>query len=1184
MYLKSIEMQGFKSFASKTKLEFHDGVTAIVGPNGSGKSNVSDAVRWVLGEQSAKQLRGGNMQDVIFAGTQTRKPLGFASVAITLDNSDHALNIDFETVTVTRRLYRSGESEYMINGSQCRLKDVQELFYDTGIGKEGYSLIGQGQIDRILNGRPEEKRELFDEAAGIVKFKRRKAAALKKLEKEESNLTRVTDILSELTKQVVPLEKQSQKARIYLTKRDELKERDIAIFRMNDDRIEKELEQLSSKYENAKEQLEEADRAYNSAKEEYEKIDALISELEQKLNSIRSQITEVTEAKQQSESRIQILNEQINSSRSNKELLAVQIEGLQNDRKRKEESLDSYKKDEKDLIDSIETSKENVRKAEENLERVRKNLEEKNAESEKNKNELISLLNSRSSIKEKSQKYITLREQLEVRQADLTGRMLRLSEEKKKLRENEEKNRIAYNEICSRIAENEKSFSEYNDKLAEMKKKLSDADFRLDKVLTKYHKDQSLLESLTNIAERYEGYGHSVKKVMEQKERNSGILGVVAEIISTEEKYETALETALGGSLQNIVTDNEATAKYLIEFLKRGHFGRATFLPLTAINDKEPAQKPLNEEGVIGLASELVEFEPRFKGLVNRLLGKTYVIDTIDHAIAIGRKYKHHHRMVTLDGELMSPGGAMTGGSYKNNSNLLGRQRQLDELVAAVKKGKKDIQQMEDEIASLKKERNTFRVEQSKVNDELQQLYLNRNTAEVSLRNAMTQTDSILSDSNELEKEKSKLQQQKKEIEDFMKTVNEQMNESSNIEQQLMQSMEQSTRSIEEFTQDEHSALESVENAKMQYNTDVQKIEFVRHNIDETSSEIEKINLDIKQIESRIADESKEISDKEYIIGELQNESKNYAVKLDELNVQLKDRLEEKDKNNTAYKELFKQREELSETRGLLDKEIYRLETSIEKNESEREKNINYLFEEYELTPVNLPERSPDDDRSFSQLKQEISVLKSEIKALGNVNVNAIEEYKEVKERYEFLSVQHNDLVKAAESLKEIIEELDKNMQKKFIEEFGHIQKEFNKVFKQLFGGGMGTLELVEDMDILEAGIRIIAQPPGKKLQNMMQLSGGEKTLTAIALLFAIQNLKPSPFCLLDEIEAALDDANVDHFAKYLHKLVDNTQFIVITHRRGTMTAADRLYGITMQEKGVSTMVSVDLIESQLSN
>ncbi len=1181
MYLKSIEMKGFKSFAGKMTLDFHDGVTAIVGPNGSGKSNVADAVRWVLGEQSAKQLRGGNMQDVIFAGTQSRKPLGFASVAITLDNGDGKLGIDYPVVTVTRRLYRSGESEYMINGSACRLKDIHELFYDTGIGKEGYSLIGQGQIDKILSGKPEDRRELFDEAAGIVKYKRRKIEALKKLEKEESNLVRVTDILSELTKQVAPLEKQAEKAKIYLKKRDELKERDVAVFVLKEKKADETLRELREKHEAAKAHLAEADKAYDEAKRRYEETDGLIKETEVQTDELNERISSLLNDTQKTEAQRGILEEQIKNSEANRELFASQLAASKEEEKKRLETLNSYISEKDRLESELEKGEAAVEKAEKKLSAAKKALEDKNAQTEANKRALIELLGARSDIKEKSQRYTTLSEQISVRQSELTARMLRLSGEKQKLGENEEKLRGVYEGICRDIEKNEEEFQKAQDALSDIKRKLTETDAALDEVLSEYHRRQSLLESLSNLAERYEGYGSSVKKVMEQRGSNAGILGVVAEIISTGKKYETAIETALGASLQNVVTDNEATAKYLIEYLKRGKYGRVTFLPLTAVSDNKP--QSLNEEGVLGVASEFVSCEERFKKLVNRLLGRTFVIDTIDHAIAIGRLHGHKHRMVTLEGELINPGGAITGGSYKNNANLLGRQRQIDELTVEVQKSKRELDGKEAAIVSLKQERNVLREKQSDINEKLHELYLERNTAEVNLKAAKKRTAALTDDEIALDREKNDLERQKKELEAFMAGTSGEIERSSTEEKEINERIEECASKAGELARIEREAAESLERERLRYSELKQKIEFTRQNIDNTDAEVRRLKEETGKLLERMEQEGSDALLKAKTAENLKDRAREFKSDAERLQDELRKKTKERDSLNEEYKKALAKREELSETRALLDKEAFRLEAAIEKGEADREKEIEYLWEEYELTPESIERRAEDETRSRAQLLKEISELKAEIKGLGNVNVNALEEYKEVKERHEFLSAQHEDLVKATQNIKTIIDGLDEEMRKRFAEEFGHIRREFNDVFKRLFGGGMGTLELVEEEDVLEAGVRIVAQPPGKKLQNMMQLSGGEKTLTAIALLFAIQNLKPSPFCILDEIEASLDDANVERFSRNLRKLSGSTQFIIITHRRGTMNSADRLYGITMQEKGISTMVSVDLIESSLS-
>ena len=607
MYLKSIEMQGFKSFANKILLEFHDGITGIVGPNGSGKSNVGDAVRWVLGEQSAKQLRGGNMQDVIFSGTETRKPLGFASVAITLDNSDHQLNIDFEEVTVTRRLYRSGESEYLLNGRNCRLKDINELFYDTGIGKEGYSIIGQGQIDKILNGKPEERRELFDEAAGIVKFKRRKAATLKKLDEEQQNLVRVTDILSELTRQLSPLEKQAEKARIYLKKKEELKALDINLFLVESERIEEQLQETGRKKEAAEEELRGTAEAFERTKQEYEEIERQMEALDATILAAREEASRNALQKQQLEGQIDVLKEQIHAAEQNSEHYQNRIAAVTEDMERREGVKQGYEKEKIQLKLELQEAEERKEAAEAAVQALQSQIGDKTQAAEQGKNEIIELLNRRSSIKGKIQRYDTMLEQIGIRKSELSQKMLHLKSDEAQQMGDLARYQEEY-EAVSREAEEKKQQMDRNQhQISALQRKIEEENRQMEIGQTAYHREESRLESLKNITERYEGYGNSIKKVMEQKEQNPGIHGVVADLIKTQKKYETAIETALGGSLQNIVTDNENTAKYLIEYLKRGRFGRATFLPLTSMSREAPAAEVVAEEGVIGSAGDLVE-------------------------------------------------------------------------------------------------------------------------------------------------------------------------------------------------------------------------------------------------------------------------------------------------------------------------------------------------------------------------------------------------------------------------------------------------------------------------------------------------------------------------------------------------------------------------------------------------
>ena len=691
MYLKNIEVHGFKSFAQKINFEFHNGITGIVGPNGSGKSNVGDAVRWVLGEQSAKQLRGGNMQDVIFSGTETRKPLSYASVAITLDNSDHKLPVDYNEVTVTRRLYRSGESEYLINGSACRLKDINEMFYDTGIGKEGYSIIGQGQIDKILSGKPEERRELFDEAAGIVKFKRRKNTTIKKLEEERQNLVRVTDILSELTKQLGPLEKQSETAKIYLAKRDRLRELDVNLFLLEHAYTGRLLEELREKAEVAEKDLEENKDSYEQTKVEYDRLEQELEELTGKVDQLRQETQENAVKKQQLEGSINVLHEQISAAVQNDEHYRSRLETIHEDLEKREASHKELDEEREEIQDLLKEIRKKQKEGEHRLEIILANVEECTQAVEEGKNEIIELLNSRATTKGKAQRFDAMMEQMDIRKAEISQRVLRLKSEEEEQENIRKKAQAEYEAITSLIQSMNDECVRLDQSVQDISEELKKQNAQMEIGQTAYHREESRLFSLKNITERYDGYGNSIRRVMEQKDKVPGIKGVVADIIQVEKNYEIAIETALGGSIQNIVTDNEQTAKEMIQFLKKNRYGRATFLPLSNMNGKGgfPQKEALSEKGVIGVASDLVTAAPEYEGLCRYLLGRVLVVDHIDHAIAIGKKYRHSLRMVTTEGELLSPGGSMTGGAFKNSSNLLGRRREIEELersVAALKK------------------------------------------------------------------------------------------------------------------------------------------------------------------------------------------------------------------------------------------------------------------------------------------------------------------------------------------------------------------------------------------------------------------------------------------------------------------------------------------------------------------
>lgn len=1184
MYLKSIEVHGFKSFANKILFEFHNGITGIVGPNGSGKSNVGDAVRWVLGEQSAKQLRGASMQDIIFSGTENRKPLGYAYVAITLDNSDHKLSVDYEEVTVARRVYRSGESEYLINGTSCRLKDVQELFYDTGIGKEGYSIIGQGQIDKILSGKPEERRELFDEAAGIVKFKRRKVTAQKKLEDEKQNLLRVTDILSELEKQILPLEKQSETAKQYLKKKEELKSLDVNLFLTETDRINALLKETDDKFNIAESDLEDTKLSYENTKLEYEKLEKDLENIDKSIEEYRTKQNETGILCRDFEGKINVLKEQINSARQNDENLQNRINVLTSEVFVKEKEKQDFNTQKEEISRQLGEINEAQSSSAKVIKEIQEEVEQLNSNINACKNEIFELLNSRASTKSKIQRFDTMLEQITIQKAELSQRLLKIkseeSEQDELLKEYTKDLEGISKEIISlneQTKENEAKVQSIQDDLGKLNQKLNEAQVT-------YHKEKSRLDSLKNITEKYDGYGNSIRRVMERKEAEKGIIGVVADIIKVDKQYELAVETALGGSIQNIVTENEDTAKKMIGYLKSNKYGRATFLPLTSIGNKSffNQQNALSEKGVINLASELVTTEDKYIGLSKYLLGRTVVVDNIDNAIALARKYSYSLRIVTLEGESLNPGGSMTGGAFKNTSNLLGRRREIEELKLKTDSLSEELSILRSNIEQKKNERLSCYGRIDELKAELQEKYLLQNTAKMNVNQAESKKEESLNSFRALKSEASEIENQMKDINAGKEEIQRELTASVEKENEFNTAIKKAEAELAQKRQEETDKTQRSADINLEAANLNQKNEFILENIRRINAELTKLNTELTKLRDDVEDSKHEIEQKENEINLLNQELNSSNKALENCGIKLSQLNNEKDKMSTDHKGFFSKREELSSRMSNLDKEVFRLTNQKEKLEEASESQINYMWEEYELTYSSALELKDEEISSMSELKKNIAAIKEEIKKLGDVNVNAIEDYKSLSERFNFLTEQRDDLIESEKALLNIIDELDTGMRNQFREKFELIRIEFDKAFKDLFGGGKGTIELIEGEDILEAGIKIISQPPGKKLQNMMQLSGGEKALTAIALLFAIQNLKPSPFCLLDEIEAALDDSNVTRFAKYLHKLTKNTQFIIITHRRGTMAAADRLYGITMQEKGVSTLVSVNLIEDEL--
>ncbi|MBQ7588971.1 MAG: chromosome segregation protein SMC [Lachnospiraceae bacterium] len=1186
MYLKSVEIHGFKSFANKIVFNFHNGITGIVGPNGSGKSNVADAVRWVLGEQSAKQLRGANMQDVIFSGTQMRKPMGYAYVAITLDNSDHTLATDYEEVTVSRRVYRSGESEYLINGSPCRLKDVYEMFYDTGIGKEGYSIIGQGQIDKILSGKPEERRELFDEAAGIVKFKKRKDTALKKLASEQANLVRVDDILAEKEKRIEPLGKQSKTAREYLGKKEELKRLDVNLFLIESGRTGDVLRELSEKLSIANEDLNENRGKYESLKGEYSEVEERIKTLDGQIEEKRKQLTEGELKKERLKSQITLNEQAIKSAETSREHYIEQKESLSErlDQQIKEkEQLDLAKAEIDTALKELTVTRDEAKKE---LGGVQARIEELNGIIEKNQSAIMQMLNERATIKADITKYDTMLEQAKIQRAQVQSRLLRAKSEEK---EQEEELKNLYkelNDITASILKTDQEREILEEQVAQFKTELEESDRKLSQAQIGYHKEKSRLDAMKNIAERYDGYGGSIKRVMEHKEKNKGIIGVIADIISVDREYETAVETALGGNIQNIVTEDEEVAKKMIRMLKETKGGRATFMPLTSVKDRGEFDKPSvrDEKGFIGMASELVKADKKYSDVVSQLLGAIIVVDHVDNALLMARKYNYLLRIVTLEGEYLTPGGSLAGGAFKNASNLLGRKREIEELEETVRKSLKNVEKIMDDIENIKDNRRAVRKRIEELQESLKEQAVMQNTAQMNVDRAEEIKRDTVSGYERLKKDNREIEDQLAKISTGKEETGVKLAESENSENELKKIIQDCGKELEELRDIESERVIKSSDIELKVNTLHRDAEHAASNVERTDTEIKRLREELEEINTRIGAEDKEIEVRNSNIVQINETLAASADSKDSDEDFLNRTMAEKEELLKKQNSFFEATEKINNKINSLDKEVMRLNSQKDRVEEDQGNLVSYIWNEYELSLSTAGQLRDESLKDPGAIRRSIREVKDAIKALGDVNVNAIEEYKTLMEEYGFLKGQHDDLVEAEKTLSNIVAELDEAMRARFAEKFKDIASEFDKVFKEMFGGGKGSLELQEEEDILEAGIKIIAQPPGKKLQNMMQLSGGEKALTAIALLFAIQNLKPSPFCLLDEIEAALDESNVGRFAGYLHKLTKHTQFIVITHRRGTMEQADRLYGITMQEKGVSTLVSVNLIDKDLDD
>lgn len=1188
MYLKRLEMQGFKSFADKTVLDFEQGVTAVVGPNGSGKSNISDAIRWVLGEMSAKSLRGSNMQDVIFSGTQKRKPVNFAEVSLVLDNSDHTFPIEFDEVVVTRRVFRSGETAYQINKANCRLKDIHELFMDTGLGRDGYSIIGQGNVSQILSTKAEDRRSLFEEAAGIAKYKHRKEEAQRKLESVNENLIRINDVAAELENQIEPLRNQSEKARKYLVLYEEYKELDI---------------NMSLKLlEEGKRKLEEAKRQYDDVNDELSSVRGQEGDLEQKLKSLYEQSKQKDEEQSQKNNQL-IENETKNMSIAN--AMSIAQNNIQNNENliaRIDKEIDDIQQ----LIRSYElqitqteqeiaiketeanTLTESFSEVNTHNDTLAAEIEQYHEKIENLKADAIELMNSISFDKAKMNGIDNLRknflERKEVVETEVQSHNQGLEQTKTEIDHAE----LTVGEKKEKLEKMRVRVHTQQKRMEEITNGLHDTDTQLVRLNTDYQAKASKKRMLEDMENGYEGYARSVKAVLTAPQlKKMLIYGTLSGLITVQDEYVTAIETALAGAMQNIVVESEDDAKQAIQFLRETRAGRATFLPVSAVQGRELERvKEISAvEGFIGIASSLVSYDKKYDGIVKNLLGRVVIMDTIDHAIAISKKFGYRFKVVTLAGDILNAGGSMSGGSSGKNSGFLSRANEIKALGGQINTLHTKIKRLAEEKAQLEKDRENVNVQLAsytplmrEYEDEILKL---ENTLQ-HLRQTLSASGSTeQSLQAELEQIEQQLIKSNDDVAMLINAIRQKETRSAEIQENI--------RGLET----EYAKLVTAKEQKSQLIMDnTMKLRSIEKDISQAKENIirhQALAVQGKeQIEEKRTDKQKLIAENETLVQQI-TENEKLSEQISAYSGKIKEQITEIDRQKAVIVEnlqtIQNSNKELTDKLILLQQELTRVESKTVRLNMEQENIISRLWDEYELSCTAAQQWMKEIEPERATAKY-LAQLKGKIKSLGSVNMESIEEYQKVKERFEFMREQRADLEKARTNLNKIIDSMEELMQENFSSQFNVINDSFGRVFTELFGGGKGKLYLSDPEHVLESGIEIDVQLPGKGLQNISLYSGGEKSFIAIALLFAILNVKPTPFCILDEIDAALDDVNVSRFATYLRNYLEQTQFVVITHRRGTMEAANLMYGVTMQEKGVSKLLSlhIDEINEEMVN
>ncbi|SES66820.1 condensin subunit Smc [Natronincola peptidivorans] len=1182
MYLKKLELYGFKSFANKIEMNFDQGVTGVVGPNGSGKSNISDGIKWVLGEQSVKTLRGSKMEDVIFAGTSNRKPLGMSEVSLTLDNSSQLLPIEYEEVTITRRMYRSGESEYYLNKSACRLKDIRELLMDTGIGKDGYSIIGQGKIDEILSSKSEDRRQLFEEAAGIIKYKHRKNDAEKKLTTTKDNLIRVTDILQELENQLEPLKKQSIKAQKYSQLRETLIRLEVNLFIKEIDKIDEELKHVHEQMEMLQKSLSTQEIEKKNHVKNFEKIQEQIDLNEEETANHQNDFYKVQQEIGKKEGEISVNQEKLlhyneNIARLNSEVSDIKTI-ITNHTKDLEDKLQHLKTVDIELEDLERKVQKQVLK----YQGVNQLKTLKEEDIEKSKSFIIETLNDISDKKSESNSLKTLIQTMEQR----------IQQINKEIQDLESKNEEGHrklndlqqnlNQLQMRLKERNKAIELTINNKTTMERESKELNKKIEKIKGEIQHKRSKKNLIEEMEREHDGYNKSVKNILTACKKDNvlgkDVYGVVANLLKVSKGYEVALETALGFSIQNIVTKSEEDAKRLISYLKRHNLGRVTFLPITAMQKKfinQEEMKIIKGFSNVKTAIDVINYDTEFINVFSNLLSRVLIVPDLDIGVKIAKALNYRFKIVTIAGDVLNIGGSLTGGSsaLKGNS-ILGRKRELEELSEAIEFMDKDYKVLQEKSHKATNTINKLDEELKELNEKQQEERIQEATIISKIQQAEEENNQTTNYIKLLNREKIELKKAEEEtlvkfniIGQEVKLLEEKITNTKQIlvdyEENLLKGKQEIENLNDEITKDKINLASMKEQKKALLHEIVNLQETIKTNemqILQKNEEIKKSNQEYNNLEDELLKNKKQL---ENLLLNISKSQRNIE--------KLRDSKQNLIQLQKQSKEMLNQVEIIVKD---LNEGAYKLDVKCTRLEMQQQTFYNKLWEEYELTYNNAKDMQ-EDISDHTNVAKEIKTLKDGIKALGHINLESIEEYEKIKERYEFLHQQKDDLEKARQALLKVIKEMETIMEKQFLQEFAKIKKNFNEVFIKLFGGGKGQLVLEDEENILNCGIEIIAQPPGKKLQNLSLLSGGERALTAISLLFGILLVKPSPFCVLDEIEAALDDANVTRFAKFLQELSCDTQFIVVTHRKGTMECTDALYGVTMEEEGISKIVSV---------